>query len=163
MLISRIAQKIIRESDGNLHDINHLLKVYSYARTIGVAEGLPAEAETILEAAALLHDIACPLCRIKYSSTDGTYQEQEGGPLARAFLQGSGLSPEAIDRVVWLVSHHHTPSAGEDPDFRILLEADYLVNADESSYPRAAIEAARDHLFRTAAGKALLSAIYLEH
>ena len=133
------------------------------ARTIGVAEGLPAEAETILEAAALLHDIACPLCRIKYGSTDGTYQEQEGGPLARAFLQDSGLSPEAIDRVVWLVSHHHTPSAGEDPDFRILLEADYLVNADESSYPRAAIEAARDHLFRTAAGKALLSAIYLEH
>ena len=121
------------------------------------------EAETILEAAALLHDIACPLCRIKYGSTDGTYQEQEGGPLARAFLQDSGLSPEAIDRVVWLVSHHHTPSAGEDPDFRILLEADYLVNADESSYPRAAIEAARDHLFRTAAGKALLSAIYLEH
>ena len=100
MLISRIAQKIIRESDGNLHDINHLLKVYSYARTIGVAEGLPAEAETILEAAALLHDIACPLCRIKYGSTDGTYQEQEGGPLARAFLQDSGLSPEAIDRVV---------------------------------------------------------------
>ena len=83
--------------------------------------------------------------------------------MARDFLQDSGLSPEAIDRVVWLVSHHHTPSAGEDPDFRILLEADYLVNADESSYPRAAIETARDHLFRTATGRALLSAIYLEH
>ena len=44
-----------------------------------------------------------------------------------------------------------------------LLEADYLVNADESSYPHAAIETARDHLFRTATGRALLSAIYLEH
>ena len=161
MLISRIAQKIIRESDGNLHDINHLLKVYSYARTIGVAEGLPAEAETILEAAALLHDIACPLCRIKYGSTDGTYQEQEGGPLARAFLQDSGLSPEAIDRVVWLVSHHHTPSAGEDPDFRILLEADYLVNADESGWSREAVRHARESLFRTETGRALLDAIYL--
>ncbi len=163
MLISRLAQKIIAVSEGNLHDINHLLKVYSYARTIGVAEGLPADTETILEAAALLHDIACPLCRIKYGNTDGTHQEQEGGPMAQDFLQDSGLSPEAIDRVVWLVSHHHTPSAGEDPDFRILLEADYLVNADESSYPRAAIETARDHLFRTATGRALLSAIYLEH
>ena len=36
MLISHIAQKMIRESHGNLHDINHFLKVYAYARTIGV-------------------------------------------------------------------------------------------------------------------------------
>ena len=27
-------------SAGNLHDINHLMKVYAYARTIGVCEGL---------------------------------------------------------------------------------------------------------------------------
>lgn len=86
----------------------------------------------------------------------------EGAPLAAAFLQDSGLALEAIDRVVWLVGHHHSPSAGEEPDFRILLEADYLVNADESSYPRAAIESARDHLFRTASGRALLDAIYLQ-
>ena len=161
MLISRIAQKIIRESEGNLHDINHLLKVYSYARTIGVAEGLPADTETILEAAALLHDIACPLCRVKYGNTDGTHQEQEGGPMARAFLQDSGLSAEAIDRVVWLVSHHHTPSAGEDPDFRILLEADYLVNAEEGGYSRESIRRARETLFRTGTGTALLESIYL--
>lgn len=163
MLISRIAQKIIRESQGNLHDINHLLKVYGYARTIGVSEGLPPETQTILEAAALLHDIACPLCRAKYGSADGIHQEQEGGPLAEAFLADSGLSPEGIRRVVWLVSHHHSPAAGEELDFRILLEADYLVNADESSYPRTAIESAREHLFRTATGKSLLDAIYLDH
>src|SRR5699024_1742969 len=138
MLIAHIAQKMIRESHGNLHDINHFLKVYAYARTIGVSEGLDPAAQTILEAAALLHDIACPLCREKYGNTDGAYQEKEGAPLAAAFLQDSGLSPEAIDRVVWLVGHHHSPSAGEELDFRILLEADYLVNADESSYPRAA-------------------------
>lgn len=162
MLISHIAQKMIRESYGNLHDINHFLKVYAYARTIGVSEGLDPAAQTILEAAALLHDIACPLCREKYGNTDGAYQEKEGAPLAAAFLQDSGLSPEAIDRVVWLVGHHHSPSAGEELDFRILLEADYLVNADESSYPRAAIESARDHLFRTASGRALLDAIYLQ-
>lgn len=126
------------------------------------SEGLDPAAQTILEAAALLHDIACPLCREKYGNTDGAYQEKEGTPLAAAFLQDSGLSPEAIDRVVWLVGHHHSPSAGEELDFRILLEADYLVNADESSYPRAAIESARDHLFRTASGRALLDAIYLQ-
>ena len=119
MLIAHIAQKMIRESHGNLHDINHFLKVYAYARTIGVSEGLDPAAQTILEAAALLHDIACPLCREKYGNTDGAYQEKEGAPLAAAFLQDSGLAPEAIDRVVWLVGHHHSPSAGEEPDFRV--------------------------------------------
>lgn len=69
MLISHIAQKMIRESHGNLHDINHFLKVYAYARTIGVSEGLDPAAQTVLEAAALLHDIACPLCRGKSTAT----------------------------------------------------------------------------------------------
>ena len=78
MLISHIAQKMIRESHGNLHDINHFLKVYAYARTIGVSEGLDPAAQTVLEAAALLHDIACPLCREKYGNTDGAYQEKGG-------------------------------------------------------------------------------------
>ncbi len=163
MPIARIAQKMIRESHGNLHDINHFLKVYAYARTIGASEGLDPRTQTILETESLLHDIACPLCREKYGNTNGVYQEKEGTPLAEAFLQDSGLDPDAIARVVWLVGHHHSPAAGEALDFRILLEADYLVNADESSYPRDAIESAKEHLFRTTAGKAFLEDIYLQN
>ena len=39
-LISDITQKMIAYSDGNLHDIAHFMKVYAYARTIGIAENL---------------------------------------------------------------------------------------------------------------------------
>ena len=90
--IAELAQRMIAYSTGNLHDINHFLKVYAYARTIGVREGLGEADQTALEAAALLHDIACPLCREKYGNTNGKYQEREGGPLAAELLRDSSLS-----------------------------------------------------------------------
>lgn len=36
MNVSQIMCKMIAYSQGNHHDINHLMKVYAYARTIGV-------------------------------------------------------------------------------------------------------------------------------
>ena len=158
--VSELAARMIDASAGNLHDINHLMKVYAYARTIGVCEGLDDTTQLTLEVAALLHDIACPLCREKYGNTNGSHQEQEGGPLAAEFLRDSGLEQPVIDRVVYLVSHHHTPSLADGPDYQILLEADYLVNADESHYSRRAIQAAGEGLFQTATGKMLLKTMY---
>ena len=108
MQIADITKKMIAYSEGNTHDINHFLKVWSFARTIGQLEGLDGRTQEILEAAALLHDIACPLCREKYGNTNGKYQEKEGMPLAEAFLKDCGLSPEDNARIVYLVGHHHT-------------------------------------------------------
>ena len=161
MCVSEIAGRMIAYSRGNLHDIDHFLKVYAYARTIGVSEGLPEETETVLEIAALIHDIACPLCREKYGSTNGKYQEREGGPLAADFLRGCGLSRPMADRVAYLVAHHHTPDGADGPDYQILLEADYLVNAGEGGWSKEAIRHARESLFRTESGTALLESIYL--
>ena len=46
-------------------------------------------------------------------------------------------------------------------DYQILLEADFLVNADECHYTRAAIENFCQRVFCTAAGLQLLDSIYL--
>ena len=51
----------------------------------------------------------------------------------------------------------------EREDHQILLEADFLVNADESGYTRAAIEAARSQIFQTVSGIRLLDAMYPEN
>ena len=160
MTISELTKNMIDYSHGNLHDINHFLKVYAYARTIGECEGLDADTQRILEAAAIVHDIACPLCRETYGNTNGKHQEREGMVLAAAFLKDSGLPQSIIDRVVYLVGHHHTPSAVDGPDYQILLEADYLVNADESSYSTEAIRHTMKTLFKTPTGTALLQSIY---
>ena len=114
----------------------------------------------ILELAAIAHDIACPICREKYGNTNGKYQELEGGPLARTFYQDYGLSNEELDRIVYLVSHHHTYTGVDGMDYQILLEADFLVNADESAMKEDAIRAFRDKVFRTKTGLALLQDLF---
>ena len=159
-LIAELMRKMIAYSGGNLHDIRHLMKVWGYAKMIGELEGLDAAAQRTLEAAAIVHDIACPLCRAKYGNTNGKYQEAEGGPLAAAFLQNTGLTADEIRRVAWLVAHHHTYGAVDGADYQILLEADYLVNAEERGDPPETVHAAAARFFRTEAGTALLRAIY---
>ena len=92
MTISQILEEMIAFSKGNIHDIDHLIRVWTYAKTIGELEGLDRETQFILETAAITHDIACPLCRTKYGNTNGKYQEAEVVPMARKFLSDSGMT-----------------------------------------------------------------------
>ncbi|MGL0897151.1 NUDIX domain-containing protein [Faecalibacterium duncaniae] len=118
MTIAQIMEKMIAFSEGNVHDITHLSCVWTYAKTIGELEGLDADTQFILEVAAITHDIACPLCRKKYGNTNGKYQEQEGAPLVREFLADTGMTAEQIDRVAYLVGHHHSPAQIDGIDYR---------------------------------------------
>ena len=49
------------------------------AKTIGELEGLDRHTQEVLELAAVVHDIACPLCREKYGNASGKNQERESG------------------------------------------------------------------------------------
>lgn len=160
MTISEITAKMIDFYQGNLHDINHFMKVYAYAKTIGECEHLDAETQTLLEVAAIVHDIACPLCREKYGNANGKLQEQEGPALTAEFLRDSGLTQSQIDRVVYLVGHHHTLNGIHGPDYQILIEADYLVNADESHFTKENIQNTLKNVFQTATGRRILKSIY---
>ncbi|MHB9031410.1 MAG: HD domain-containing protein [Anaerolineae bacterium] len=160
MLVSDVAVKMIQYSRGDLHYISHLLKVFAYARIIGECEHLDSETQAVLEVAALLHDIAIPLCREKYGNTNGQYQEAEGTILAQEFLQGSGYSNKFIERVVFLVGHHHTLQNIAGMDYQILIEADYLVNADEGKEPEASIRSMMERVFKTKTGIALLKSLF---
>ena len=162
MLISDIMMQMILKSNGNQEDIIHFMKVYTYAKTIGEQENLSSSQQEILEISAIIHDIACPLCREKYGNTNGKFQEQEGIPLAQNFLADVELPDEMKERIVYLVAHHHTYVDVDGIDYQILLEADFLVNADESKMPITAIKAARDRLFKTEAGINLLDSMYLK-
>lgn len=160
MSVSETMLKMIKYSNGNLHDINHFMKVYAYAKTIGECEQLDSKTQSALEVAAILHDIACPLCREKYGNTNGKHQETEGAILAGEFLKNSDYPDEFIERIIFLVGHHHTFKDIEGKDYQILIEADYLVNADESKYSEANICNAMEHIFKTETGISLLKSIY---
>ena len=160
MNIAQIMEKMIDFSEGNLHDIDHLTHVWTYARTIGELEGLPEETQYILEVAAITHDIACPLCREKYGNTDGKYQEQEGAELVRKFLADTGMTEAQIERVSYLVGHHHTFTGINGLDYQILVEADYIVNADESHYSRENIKNFAEKIAKTESGKRMIKAVF---
>ena len=160
MTITELTVKMIDKASGNLHDICHFLKVHSYAKMIGEMEKLDEETQFILEVAAVIHDIACPLCREKYGSTLPDKQESEGMPMTAEFLAEYALPADFVERVVWLVGHHHTLSGVETMGHRILLEADYLVNAHESSHSLTQIHSAEKTIFRTQTGLRLLRDMY---
>lgn len=160
MTVSQVMEKMILYSEGNLTDINHFMKVYALAKTIGEREGLDQKTQKILEVAAIIHDIACPLCREKYGSTNGKLQEKEGGALARAFLKEAGAQEDLIERVVYLVEHHHTYTGVDGLDYRILLEADFLVNAAEGNISHMCNENVKKALFQTSSGLRLLKSMY---
>ena len=161
MIVAEATKKMIAFYEGNLHDIDHFLKVWAMAKTIGELEGLDSHTQEVLELAAVIHDIACPLCREKYGDTNGKHQELESPPLVEAFFADLPVSPAGVERISWLAAHHHTYTNVEGADYQILLEADFLVNAGESGYPRATVENFRQRVFRTAAGTALLDSMYL--
>ena len=160
MNIAATTAKMIAFYRGNHHDINHFLKVHAYARTIGELEGLDPATQRTLELAAVIHDIACPLCREKYGNTNGKRQEEEGGPLVRSFLADAGLSAEQVDREAYLVSHHHTYTGIDDIDYQILIEADYIVNASESGYSPENRKIFLEKHMKTESGKRLLRSTF---
>jgi len=159
-IIAKIAEKMIDYSEGNLHDIRHFMKVWAYAKTIGELENLDEHTMLILEAAAVTHDIACPMCREKYGNTNGKLQEKEGMVLTADFFKNSELTDEDISRVSFLVGHHHTYYPIEGKDHQILIEADYLVNAEENNDSPEKIKKICAEIFRTQAGIHLLKTIY---
>lgn len=161
MIVAAATQKMIEFYRGNLRDIDHFLKVWAMAKTIGELEGLDSHTQEVLELTAVVHDIACPLCREKYGNTNGSNQELESPPLVETFFEGLPVDPADLSRISFLVAHHHTDTGVDGLDYQILLEADFLVNAGESGYSRAVIEKFRQRVFRTKSGIRLLDSMYL--
>lgn len=161
MIAAAATEKMIEFYRGNLHDIDHFLKVWAMAKTIGELEGLDSHTQEVLELTAVVHDIACPLCREKYGNTNGSNQELESPPLVETFFEGLPVDPADLSRISFLVAHHHTDTGVDGLDYQILLEADFLVNAGESGYSRAVIEKFRQRVFRTKSGIRLLDSMYL--
>lgn len=146
---------------GDVRRINHFLKVYGFARSIGEKEGLTSDELLILEIAALTHDIGIRNSEKKYNSAAGNYQELEGPPEARKMLESLGFDKRVVDRVCWLIAHHHTYGALDGPDHAILVEADFLVNAFEDAMPLSSIRSVKEKVFTTRTGKMYLDTLYI--
>lgn len=146
---------------GDARRIHHFLKVHNLAATIGTLEGLEAETQDILESAAILHDIGIHVSERKYGSSNGKYQEIEGPQEARNLMvRLGGFTNHEMDRICFLIGHHHTYNHIDGLDYQILVEADFLVNLYEDNCSQHAIDAACKNIFKTQAGISLLRDMY---
>ena len=48
--------------------------------------------QKLVEVTAVVHDIACPLCRVKYGNANGKHQEEESAALIEEFFVDSDLT-----------------------------------------------------------------------
>ena len=150
--IKEISRDIAFYSKGHMRELDHLLRVWGFAREIADGEPLSRRERYALEVAALTHNIAYPLCRETYGSEDPALQAREGAALVRDFLRDADMPAEQLERIVYLVSRHHSEEPAEEPDLQILLEAVYIASVREKHIPRAEVKTAIKTLFRTKSG-----------
>ncbi|HOP11548.1 MAG TPA: HD domain-containing protein [Oscillospiraceae bacterium] len=157
---NRLISEMIGYYAGDPKRIQHFIKVHSFAKLIGALENLDAHTLFTLETAAVVHDIGIKLCEQKYGSCNGKQQETEGPAVAKELLERLNYDTSVIERVCYLVGHHHTYSAINGLDYQILVEADFLVNFYEDDMNKSAREAAFHNVFRTKSGSALYQKMF---
>lgn len=125
---------------------------------IAIAEGMNEEDLFVLEAAAILHDVGIHVSEARYGNCDGKHQEELGPDEARKVLsEVEGFTAAQIERICWLIAHHHTYKDVTSLDHRILLEADFLVNSFEDHLAPEGIITFRNHVFRSESAISMLN------
>lgn len=126
--IDRVKAAMAEYFGADSRRIAHALEVAGHAEDL--LRYIDAD-ETLTMAAAYLHDIGIPEAERKYGSCAGPHQEKEGPPVARRILETLGAEPDFVEAACTLIGRHHTPAGVDSPEFRILWDADALVNLDE--------------------------------
>jgi hypothetical protein len=160
--LTEIERLMVAYDKGDPRRIHHFLKVHALARLIGQEEGLDETTQFRLEAAAIVHDIGIHEGEKRFGRNNGRIQEELGPDEAKPLLENAGVTGEDLERILWLVGHHHSYGSIDGPDAQILAEADMLVNSYEDHMSRKQNEALFHRLFKTGTGKHLFQELYLE-
>ncbi|MBN1508033.1 MAG: HD domain-containing protein [Sedimentisphaerales bacterium] len=140
--------------------IEHALAVLAYANQIRVVEGGDAR---VIQAAAILHDIGIHEAERKHGSPAGRYQEIEGPPIAEGILRKRGLDEERIAHVCRIIANHHSARNIDTLEFRVLWDADWLVNLPEVFEKDGGIDRRSriDRIFKTSMGRQIALRLFV--
>lgn len=159
-IIETLKAEMIRFDKGDAKRIQHFLKVHSLSRLIATEENMDAHDLLVLESATLLHDIGIHPAEEKYGSCNGKLQEQEGPAPAREILTRLDYKEEDIERICYMIAHHHTYTGINTAELQILIESDFLVNLFEDGSSADTIRNVEKNIFRTESGKRLLEEMF---
>jgi HD superfamily phosphodiesterase len=160
-LVDQLTRAVKDRFGSDERRIRHALRVLGHAHDILAAEGGD---QRVVVAAALLHDIGIIEAERLHGSSDARYQEEYGPPAAREILTGIGFDAPLTEHVCRIIASHHTGRDIDTPEFRIVWDADRLVNIAEGDIPREpeALRRLIPKAFRTETGKRMAYALFVE-
>ncbi|MFN2340809.1 MAG: HD domain-containing protein [Halanaerobium sp.] len=132
MLKSKLIKEMKKYFAEDKKRINHALKVTKFAEELIdiFRKKYPDKNinEEVIIYSAVLHDVGIKNAELKYESSAGHYQEIEGPPVARKIMESLNIDFELIDEIAEIIAHHHTPGKVGSNNFKLLYDADWLVN-----------------------------------
>ncbi|MEC9490126.1 MAG: HD domain-containing protein [Halanaerobiales bacterium] len=135
MLKNKLIEELENYFAEDKERINHALRVTSFAEKLIALfkKKYPDKDinEQVIIYSAVLHDIGIKNAELKYDSTAGHYQEIEGPPVAREIMESLNIDFEIMDEIAEIIAHHHTPGKVSSNNFKLLYDADWLVNLPE--------------------------------
>lgn len=153
---TQLLRNVLCYEQGHPRRTQHILKVYALAKLFGEQEKISAEDQQILQAAAILHDIAIRYCKESYGGDAGQENQKRAAPqLVSRFLNAASYLPSYVPRIIDLVVHHHDYDKPKSQLLQLLMEADLIVNCYESRPDREKAARIRK-LFQTEGGRELL-------
>ncbi len=133
--------------------VNHAFEVLHHAQAI-IKEEQDADRKVVM-AAAILHDIGIHEAEKKHGSSAGVYQEQEGPAIAKPIMEDLAMEKDDVEHVLQIIANHHSAKDIDTLEFRILWDADWLVNMPDEhpDLDEDAMKAKIEKIFKTEAGK----------
>jgi putative nucleotidyltransferase with HDIG domain len=157
----RVAIEMKRYFQYDFKRIGHATKVARYAERLVKDEG--GDPGVVLPAA-YLHDIGIIEAGRRYGETEAqAHHEGEGLAIVRQIL-GRLKAPEGlIEAVCAIIDHHHHPGPDENVNFKVVYDADLIVNLEEKQkeapLEREDVVTVIDRDFLTEGGRALAKSV----
>lgn len=163
LLKERVAVEMKKYFKKDFKRIGHAGRVARYAEKLAKEEGgNPA----VILPAAYLHDIGLREAEKKHPEEADKFHGQLGQPIAREILTKLGAGKELIDEVTEIVARHHQPGADENIHFKIVYDADVIVNMEEKikseSFDPKWVEEKIDQALLTKSGRILARGLLLK-
>lgn len=161
-LIDKLIQAVKEEFGEDQGRISHALSVLERSQEILRKE---SASPRVVLAASLLHDIGIVEAERKHGSSSAKYQEIEGPPIAKRIMQDLGLDVETVDHVCRIVGSHHSAKEIDTPEFRVVWDADWLVNIPEELQDAdgETLQEKIDQIFRTGTGREKAYELYVRN
>ena len=159
-----VKDALIKELEGYFGNdskrIDHAKRVMGFAEELLKTERADWH---IVIPASILHDVGIKVAEEKYGRNDGHYQEKEGPAIAKGILEKTTLKKEDIDEICRIIAHHHSPGKVNTQNFKVLYDADWLVNLKDEvdTSDKDKLAAMINKVFLTNAGRELAKRTYL--